>query len=226
MSGVISGITKIFKPIASVATKVLLPIVGIGASLFTGGAAMGLPSLLAGGFSALTGLGGVFGQVSGVAAQRAGVGQSAEGGGLFSGLSGGAGPAVGSPAGGAMAASGLQAPMMDVGGAKSADTSPLTAQMLATPTGGNQFFKSLEGGGLLSGLGAGVNNWLAAKQQEDLLNRSLASRERMQDKEIGYLTDKEQRLRDSYSVGASAHQPQVRPRYRYDRESGAIVMGG
>ena len=40
MSGVVSGIAKVFTPLVSVATKIIKPVAAVGATLFTGGAAI------------------------------------------------------------------------------------------------------------------------------------------------------------------------------------------
>jgi hypothetical protein len=228
MSGVVSGITKIFKPIAQVATRVLLPAVGVGASLFTGGASMGLPGLLMGGLKALTGIGGAFGNVANVAGGRMGVDPSAF---AYEGMAGAQGGAQGgdglfsassssnAPLGQFNTAPGMVAPQS---GENAPASSPITQQMMSQPAKGNQFFQSLQGGGLLSGLGSGIQSFMAAKQQQDMFNAGIASRERMQDKEFQHLNDKEQRVRDSYSVSDRALHGRT-PRYRYDPETGSVV---
>lgn len=57
MSGVLGGVTKVFSAVGNAAAKVTSSIAGIGASMFTAGAATGAPSIAQGGLSNMFGSG-------------------------------------------------------------------------------------------------------------------------------------------------------------------------
>lgn len=127
MSGIVSGIGKAFTSVVSGVAKVGKAILGVGASVFTGGAASG-----AGGIGSIASGGGVLGNIFSGAAKMAGnlfapPGMAQAAGGLFS--SAGLAPAA--------TATGLS-PLGKAGG------------------GLFDFLKSETGAGLISGIGSGL----------------------------------------------------------------------
>ncbi|WP_395451206.1 hypothetical protein ACHMW7_16270 [Aminobacter sp. UC22_36] len=127
MSGVVSGIGKVFSSVVSGVAKVGKAVLGVGASVFTGGAASG-----AGGIGSIASGGGVLGNILSGASKIAGnlfapPGMAQAAGGLFS--SAGLAPAA--------TATGLS-PLGKAGG------------------GLFDFLKSETGAGLISGIGGGL----------------------------------------------------------------------
>ena len=219
MSGIFSGIGKVFKTVASVATKVLLPVAAVGAALFTGGASGGLGSLMSGAFSLLAGnSGGVLGNIFNTALGRAGAitGDGSGGSGLMSALGGqmSAGAGTGGPPLGTLdSAPGMVNPNVSA----PSGTSQALVNSSTVPSTGL--------GGVLAGLGGGLKDWAAAKQAQDLVEMQLASREKIAANEIAHLEGKEQRLRDSYNVSdATRFQKPPRRRYQHDPQSGMILL--
>lgn len=131
MSGIVSGITKVFTTVGTAVARVGRAVLGVGATTFTAGAASGAGSMASGGLSGIisrfTG-GGVLGNVLTGALTQAGYGALI--GGAASALTGGSfakgalmGAAGGALSGGLMGAAGLNA-------------DPLT-RGFGMPTGGN-----------------------------------------------------------------------------------------
>jgi hypothetical protein len=224
MSGVVSGIGKVFKTVTSGISRVGKAITGVGASVFTAGAAPG-------GVAAATQAGGTLSNILLGAAKQAGIGalvggaigaatgQGFKKGALWGGLGGAALGGLSAAAGGAQ----------QIAGTVPADTATGVAPtgVAATPSGGGGFMKFLqsEGGGALAGnVIAGVGQGLAGYAQQKAEE------------------EKDQRLRDSYSVDPSVYiqprpttppaqlqtpaQAYSRPRYAYDPSVGRIMPVG
>jgi len=134
MSGIVSGVTKVFSAVGSGIAKVGKAVLGVGATLFTGGAATGAGSMASGGLSGIFGQGGVLSSLLSGATKVAGYGAQALG------IPGGA------TAGGLFSAAGLT---------PAATSTGLAA---AGKTGGGlmSFLGSETGAGLISGIGGGL----------------------------------------------------------------------
>lgn len=233
MSGVVSGIAKVFTPLVSVATKIIKPVAAVGATLFTGGAAMGAGPAMAGGLGGLLSLGGMLASVAGTAFGRAGFQQvGSQGSGTSTEWMGGGGGSRGLMPG--TVGEGLSSGSSSYGGDGMAfsgtyadDLGATTQQSIATPTGGRGLFGSVQGGSLLAGLGGGLAQWMQARQDERMLDKQLNSREKIAQNELDFMRDKEERVRDSYRVNPSVHeQAPKRVRYQYDPTSGQVVPVG
>jgi len=210
MSGIISGISKIFAPVASGVAKVGKAILGVGASLFTGGAASGgaiggviksvtgtgvLGNILTGaikqaGIGALIGgaIGAATGQGFGKGALYGALGGAVTGGLSGSGLFSAAGLAPADTATG-MAATGSSAGS----GVLAAGASAGAAAAPATGGGFGQFLNSETGGSLVAGLGEGLMSYASGKMDQ---------KAREDDRQ--FLRDKETRLTRSYDVAPEA----------------------
>jgi hypothetical protein len=248
MSGIVSGITKVFTSVASGVASVGKSILGVGATLFTGGAASG--GALGNVVNSVSG-GGVLGNILTGAIKQAGIGAliggavgamtgagfgkgamyGALGGAVTGGLSGAAGSGLFSAAGVTPAdtATGMAATGSTAGSA--APSSIAQAPGVTTGGGGfGQFLNSEAGGAMLGGLGEGIMGYTKMKAEE---------KERQRDRD--YLLDKEMRVRDSYDVspealpggGTMAALPETqrpspaqkyqRTRYDYDEASGRVI---
>jgi hypothetical protein len=235
MSGVISGIAKIFKPIVSVATKIIKPIAAVGATLFTGGAALGAGPAIGGGLGGILSLGGTLANIAGTAFGRAGwQGAGAQGSGTATAWGGQDVGGGGSPPRGLMSgtvgnglgegSSSYDGGGMSFSGNYAEGVGDVTQQNITTPTTGGGLFGSVQGGSMLAGLGGGLSQWMQSRQEQRMMEAQLKSREKIAQNELDFMRDKEERVRDSYRVAPSAHEsaPQ-RVRYQYDRESGRVV---
>lgn len=113
--------------------------------------------------------------------------------------------------------------MTQSGQAASAAARTATASSTVPQSSGGgflNFINSETGGGLLAGLGKGASDYFTMKSKID-------AEKDMQERELGYLRDKDQRIQDSYSVSdnAFATPPGTkRMRYDYDPAQGKIVM--
>jgi len=204
MSGVVSGIAKVFVPLASVALRVLRPVSAVGAALFTGGAAMGAGPMAAGGLNPLAAIGGTLGSIAQTAFQRAGMNAF-----------GTSGAFMGGDASNIMTSGMSTSGMGGLGAA--------TQQSIATPTNGGGFFNSVKGGSLIAGLGSGLSSWLQDRQSREMQNDQIRSREKIAANELKYMEDKEERVRDGYRVSSSVHEQPSRTKYVYDPETGSVM---
>lgn len=288
MSGVVSGLGKVFQTVGSAAARVSSAVMGVGKTVFTAGAAAGAPSMASGGFTSvldkLAGTGVLRNVLTG-AVKQAGVGALVGGGiGALTGqgfgkgaLIGGLGGAVTGGLGGLANAARIAPPGVDTsmitgsvnpspavagtvpagGPAPLADgafdsrfgssatpppvgavSGPLSPDVPAASAGGWgseggggggfwQFMQSPMGGNLVAGLGQGLAAGMAAKERREA-----------EEADRQFLLDREQRLRDSYSVDPSVlHSPVApdasrpapsskyfgRPRYQFDPAAGMIV---
>jgi hypothetical protein len=210
MSGVVSGVGKVFTSVVGGVAKVGKAILGVGTSVFTGGAAAGAGGLtgvvgsMGGGSvlgSILTGaitqagvgalLGGVIGSVTG-----AGFGKGALYGALGGAVTGGLSGAMG---GGLFQSAGLGTPQAYAPSAGGAGAGRGATPGGPSLGGGTAVADTAGGGGLMSGLnketlasmvgGAGdaVTGWLERKQ---------IAEERQKDREV--ITDEQDRRYASY----------------------------
>lgn len=286
MSGLVSGIGKVFSTVGNAVTRVASSVIGVGAAATTAAVATGAGSMASGGLngvvSGLTG-GGVLGNVITGAIKTAGYGaliggvvgmvtgqgfgkgalMGAAGGALTGGLMAGMGgmrttptglvtadtPTGMSPTGSTINTSaGVPNPSIPTGGsyvasAPGAAAAASAATAAATPTtAGNGFLNFLNseaGGGLLAGLGKGAADYMAARQQAQVQRENIAAQKEMQQTELNYLRNKDQRLQDSYEVADSAFAAppaggnsggapggSTKMRYEYDPAQGKIVMMG
>lgn len=246
MSGLVSGLTKVFTSVGSGIAKVGKAVLGVGASLFTGGAA---PGGLGGVLNGLTG-GGVLGNMLTGAIKQAGIGALIGGAiGAVSGAGFGKGAlygALGGAATGALSGSGLfsaagltpadtptgvtpTGSSAGSGAAAAAATAPVTAAAPSAGKGLFSFLNSETGGSLIAGLGEGLMGYAQGKMEE---------KQREEDRQ--FLLDKEERLRRSYDVpvealpggGTGATLPVTqrptpaqkydRRRYEYNKSTGTI----
>lgn len=178
---------------------------GVGASLFTGGAAAGVP----------------LAQASTTVAS---------GGGILSNLFNGAAKVLsGGPLGvitGATAAAPAAATAAATGGLGSvlpaAAAGATDAALVAAPTatgmapawkGLGNFLQSEQGAGLLAGMGEGIGKYQEIKSYEDMRN---ADRQ--------YQVDKDRRISESYDVDPSVYVggPKTREAWKYNPQSGQI----
>lgn len=264
MSGLVSGIGKVFSTVGNAATRVASSVLGVGAATQTAAVATGAGSMASGGLngflSNLTG-GGVLGNVVSGAIKQAGYGallggivgavtgqgfgkgalMGAAGGALTGGLMAGmrtqptgtisADTPTGLSPTGSTNPGGLD-PSIPTGGsylvtgpgqaaATAAKTAASTSTVPASSAGGfPSFLNSETGGGLLAGLGKGASDYFTMKTKID-------AEKDMQERELGYLRDKDQRIQDSYSVADSSFAaPPGKMRYEYDPKQGKIVMVG
>lgn len=308
MSGVVSGIGKVFSSVGSTVAKVGKAVVGVGATAFTAGAASSAPPLASGGLAGFvqkfTGTGVLGNVLTGAVTQAgygaligavtgAGAGKGALIGGITGGLMGGAGlnpdpltKGFGRPPD-AVSGNGLGAgtertglvkadtptgvtptgktrpsnlpaspvdpvergpvlepPAGTPGGVdpvvtSSTGTAPAAPATAPAKQGGllSGLFSGEKGGQVIAGLGKGLMAGYAAKQQAEQAQRDRDLRARLQREELDYLIEKEQRIRDSYSVDPSVHhqpasleggrptpaQKFSRTRYRYDPSLGQVV---
>lgn len=126
MSGVVSGITKVFSAVGQTAAKVSQAVVGVGASAFTAGAATGARSMAVGGLSGVAGSAGrttLGNMISGAVRQAgygaligAGVGAVTGQGALKGAMYGGLGGALTGAVSGAMQPTALGAGGVPAGG--------------------------------------------------------------------------------------------------------------
>lgn len=133
MSGIVSGITKVFSSVGSAVARVGSAVAGVGASVFTSGAASGAGSMASGGLSSVaSGFGGTLGKVLTGAISQAAIGAVIGGG--ISALTGngfGKGALMGGLAG---AATGGLTGLMS-GGAPAGLATDTGLATAATPTG-------------------------------------------------------------------------------------------
>lgn len=212
MSGIVSGIGKVFTSVASGVAKVGKAVLGVGASLFTGGAASG--GAIGNVINSVSG-GGVLGNVLTGAIKQAGIGALIGGAvGAMTGAGFGKGAmwgALGGAATGALSGSGLFtaagvtpadtptgfAPTGRAAtGGIGSDTVAAAAAPAATTGGGTglmSFLNTEAGGGLVAGLGEGLMSYAQQKSEEE---------ERQKDRD--FLRAKEERLTRSYDVAPEA----------------------
>ncbi len=176
MSGVATGLTKVFTTVGSGIAKVGKAVTGVAASVFTGGAASGAGSLASGGLSGLASGGGTLSSLLGGAAKVAS--------GIF-------GAATGSP--------GMGALVDAAGSALSGATTPAATAtgFAATGTTGGGFGSIFNGetlGGLVGGLGEG---WMEAEK----IKAIEAEKQRDRDFEQKKIDD----IRNSYAVDPSVY---------------------
>lgn len=221
MSGIASGITKIFTTVGSAAARVGKAVAGVGSSLFTAGASTG-------GIASAASGGGVLGNILTGAVKQAGIG-ALLGGGVSAATGGDFGKGAlwgglaGAATGGLMGAAGAQqvvAAETPTGVAPTGNSAVPAAT--ASTSGGLMSFLQSEGGGALAGnLIAGVGQGLSAYSAQKAVE------------------DQEKRLRKSYSVDPSVYvQPKAttpagqlqtpqqaysRMRNQYDPALGRIV---
>lgn len=104
--------------------------------------------------------------------------------------------------------------------AAAARTAATTSTVPSSGGGLMRFLNSETGGGLIAGLGKGAADYFTMKSKID-------AEKAMQERELGYLEDKDKRIQDSYSVADSSFAaPPKQMRYEYDPQKGKIVMVG
>jgi hypothetical protein len=212
MSGIVSGLTKIFTPVVSGIAKVGKSIIGVGATLFTGGAASG--GAIGNVVSSVTG-GGVLGNILTGAIKQAGIGALIGGAvGAMTGTGFGKGALYGALGGavtGGLSGSGLfsaagltpadtptgVAPTGSSAGSGAAAAAARAPAVAAAHTG--------SGGGLLSFLGTEAGAGLLAGAGEGLMGyATMKADEKAKEADRQFLLDKEDRLRRSYDVAPEA----------------------
>lgn len=227
MSGIAKGVGKVFQTVTDVATKVLAPVAAIGATLFTGGMAGGLPSLLAGGASAL--MGGITQSSSGVLPNILGgalnvMTQGAFGqnqsnlGGLTEGTSTNSGllsslMESSTSSSGPVDLVGSSSNLANIGGFGTAGSAALQSTVPQQTDSAQSLFDKLfnesstteKQGGLLSGLGSGISDYMQALENQKLLQMKIDSEQKLLDTQLQYKRDEEQRRADSYKMGAGAY---------------------
>ena len=209
MSGIISGIAKVFTSVASGVAKIGGAVKGVGATLFTSGAASG--GAIGGVIKSVTGTG-VLGNILTGAVKQAGIGAliggaigAATGQGFGKGaLYGGLGGAVTGGLSGAGlfssagvvpgdTATGVTPTGSSAGSGAAAAAATPAAPAAQTGNGLGSFLNSETGGSLVAGLGEGLMSYAQGKAD---------TQAREDDRQ--FLRDKEQRLTDSYNVAPEA----------------------
>lgn len=214
MSGLVSGISKVFTSVASSVVNVGKAILGVGATTMTAGAASGAGSILGGGLNSVIGSitgGGVLANVLTGAIRQAAIGSLVGGaigaitgagfgkGALYGGLGGAALGGIQGLGGGLYSSTGLVPANTPSGmtptGSAAATAAPslpaaAAAPAAAAPSGGfASFLGSESGGALLSGLGQGVSAYAQARMEA-------AEREKDRD----FLREKQETLTRSYDL--------------------------
>jgi len=218
MSGLLSGIGKVFSPIIDGIGRVGQAITGVGATGFTAAAATGAAPIASGGLSgvigSLFGGKGVLGNILNGLTSVAGAGPAGV-------ITAGAGALPAAAAKGFGAA--LTGPALDTGLVTAATPTGLAATGSTGFGAVGDFLSSETGGNLLAGIGKGIGSY---QEQEAQTARDQAL--------YDFKNAQEQRLRDSYEVPANAfagnqgspdNTPRPTPGQRWDRTHYRYVRG-